>query len=217
MQLMIVKAQTKLQKRMAEAQFRLRQSEANAKFANANMIDQTALAQSRVARESIRRKGGEYRRMQGTQRAAIAASGVVESTGTPLDILAETAAQIQLDREDALYTDELNRRSLFREADMERLGGKMALAGATFERSSALAEAGLRAAIGQAEYARGVREAEITRLGGVAQKQEYYGKAQATMFDGISSGLGTLGGLAYKYGTYKSSLKTPTTGVKSFG
>jgi hypothetical protein len=65
---------------------------------------------------------------------------LVESAGTPLDILAETAARIQLDREDSLYTDELSRRSLFREADMERLAGAR-VNGATLNRSSALAEA----------------------------------------------------------------------------
>jgi hypothetical protein len=146
-----------------------------------------------LSRETIRREGGEYRKFQGAQRAAIAASGLVKSTGTPLDILADTAAQIQLDREDALYTDELNRRSLFREADMERLGGKMALAGATLNRSSALAEADLGAAAGRAAYQRGLNEAEITRLSGGAQKQSYYGAAQGTLFSGIASGIGTLG------------------------
>lgn len=200
MQLMVMKAQTKLQQRMAEAQFRLRQSEANAHYANAAAIEQTTEAQSRVARESIRRKGNEYRRFQGTQRATIAASGLVESTGTPLDILAETAAQIQLEREGSLYTDELNRRTLFREADMERLGGKMALAGATLERSSALAEAGLNAAAGQAAYQRGLREAEITRLSGAAEKQSYYSQAQGTLFSGIASGIGSLSRISFGSG-----------------
>jgi hypothetical protein len=202
MQLMVMQAQTKLQKKVAEANFRLRQSEANAMFANATMIERNAEDRSRVAREEIRRKGGENQRMQGTQRALLAASGVVESTGTPLDILAETAAQIQREREDALYTDELGRRSLFREADMERLGGKMALAGATLNRDSALAEAGLRAASGQMAYARDVRESEITRLTGAAKKQNYDAEAQGTLFNGIASGLGDLGSLYFKAKTY---------------
>lgn len=203
MQLMVVKAQEKLQKRMAEAQFRLRQSEANAMFANAAMTERNVEDRSRVERSNIRRKAGEYRRMQGTQRALIAANGVVEGTGTPRDILEETAAQIQREREESLYTDELNRRSLFREADMERLGGRMALAGATLSRDSALAEAGLRAASGRAAYARDVREAEITRLTGAAQKQKYYAEAQGTLFSGIANGLGDFGSLAFKAGSLK--------------
>jgi hypothetical protein len=193
MQLMVAKAQAKLQKRMAEAQFRLRQSEANARFSNAAMIEQTAEARSRVARENIRRKGGEYRRMQGRQRALIGASGIVESTGTPLDLLAETAAQIQMEREEALYTDALERRSLFREADMERLGGRITLAGGALERSSALAEAGLRAAAGHAAYAGAVRESEITRLTGAAQKHSYYAEAKGTLFNGYGNALSNMG------------------------
>lgn len=191
MQLMVVQAQTKMQKRMAEANFRMRKAEADAHEANAVSIERTAHAHSRVAREGIRRKGGEDRRAQGEQRAIIAASGIMESTGTPLDILAETAAQIQLNREDALYADELNRRSLFREADMERLGGKMALAGATLNRSSALAEAGLHAAAGMAQYRRGLHEAEIMRLTGSAQRQSANAQSWGTLFSGVSGALGS--------------------------
>ena len=157
------------------------------------MIEQTAEAQSRVARESIRRKAGENQRAQGQQRAAIAASGIVESAGTPIDILAETAAQVQMDREDSLYADELNRRSLFRDADMERLGGRITLAGGALERSTTLAEVALRSAAGRAEYLRGLHEAEITRLTGAAQKQGYYGQAQGTLLSGIGSAVGGLG------------------------
>ncbi len=191
MQLIAAQAQAQLQKRIAEANYRLKQSEANAKFANAVAIERTAEANSGVVREEIRRKSREQERLQGTQRAVIAASGIAESTGTPLDILAETAAQIQLERDDALYTDELNRRSLFREADLERLGGRLALAGATLDRSSALAEAGLNSAIGRAQYQRGLREAEITRLTGSAQKQSYYAKGTESLLSGVVSSFGS--------------------------
>jgi hypothetical protein len=212
MQLMSVQAQAMMQKRMAEAQFRLRQGEADARFANARSIEVTAEAQSRSVRESIRRKAGEFERHQGTQRAMIAKSGVVESSGTPLDILAETAATIQLEREDALHADELNRRTLFREADLERLGGRLALAGATLEKNSAVAEAGLRSAAGQAQYRSGVREAEITRLTGAAQRQAYTGQAWGTLLSGVGSAAGD-------YATYKPAPTTTTAkswaGVKA--
>lgn len=189
MQLMAAEAQAKVQKRIAEAQFRLRQGEANAHFANALTLERTAEVQSRVAREGIRRKATEHDRLRGTQRAMIAKSGLVESTGTPLDILADTAAQIQLERQDALYADELNRRSLFREADLERLGGRLALAGATLDRSSALAEAGLRAATGRMNYRKALRDAELTRLAGAAQRQRYQAAALGTLFNGLESAI----------------------------
>lgn len=205
MQLMSMQAQAAMQKRMAEAQFALRRSEADARFANAKSIEVTAEAQSRSARESIRRKAGEYERHQGTQRAMIAKSGVVESSGTPLDILAETAATIQLEREDALYADELNRRTLFREADLERLGGRLALAGATLERNSAIAEAGLRSAAGQAQYRSGMREANITRLTGTAQRQAYTGQAWGTLLSGV-------GDIGMSYAKSYSPASAPSSG-----
>lgn len=198
MQLMSMQAQASAQKRMAEAQFRIRQAEANARFANAKSIENTVEGQSRNTRESIRRKASEYERFQGTQRAAIAKSGLVESTGTPLDILAETASTIQLEREDSLYSDELNRRSLFREAELERLGGKLALAGATLDRSSEIAGAGLRSAQGQAEYRSGIRQANITRLTGAAQAQAYQGQSMGNLFSGVAQGAGALGSVNWK-------------------
>lgn len=191
MQLMSLQAQAAAQKRMAEANFRIKSTEAQARFNNATSIENAVEGQSRGVRQNIKRKASEYERFQGTQRAAIAKSGLVESTGTPLDILAETASTIQLEREDALYADELNRRSLFREAELERLGGKLALAGASLDRSSEIASAGLRSASAQAEYRSGIRQAEITRLTGAAQKQAYQGQAWGTLLSGIGSAAGT--------------------------
>jgi hypothetical protein len=191
MQLMGMQAQAAMQKRQAEANFRLRSAEAQARFNNATSIENQVEGQSRSVRETIRRKSSEYERFQGTQRAVIAKSGLVESTGTPLDILAETAATIQLEREDTLYSDELNRRSLFREAELERLGGKLALAGATLDRSSEVAGAGLRAAAGQMEYRSRMRDAEITRLSGAAQRQAYTGQAWGTLLSGVGGAAGS--------------------------
>jgi hypothetical protein len=190
MQLATVKAQAEMQKRVAEANFRLRQAEAQARFNNAQSIENTVHGLSRNAREQVRRKMLDFERLQGTQRAVIAKSGLVESTGTPLDILAETAATIQLEREDMLYQDELNRRTLFREAEMERFGGKMALAGATLDRSVALAQSRLTMATGQAQYQGARHEAEIIRLTGAAQQQSYQNAAMGTLFSGIASAAG---------------------------
>jgi hypothetical protein len=149
---------------------------------------------SRAARESIRRASGERERLQGTQRAVIGHSGFTES-GSPLDVLAETAGAIQLEREDAQHADELNRRGLFRDAQLERYGGNMILAGATMDRSIALAEAGLRLATGQAEYRSRLREAELARLSGGAEQQSYNSAARTSLFGGIAQGISSLGRL----------------------
>lgn len=193
MQLASMEAQAALQKNAAQAQLSLRQQEAQARFNNATTIENTVEGQSASARESIRRKAAEYAVFQGTQRATIAKTGLVESTGTPLDILAQTASQIQLEREDQLYADELNRRSLFREADLERLGGRLALAGATLDASSQVAQAGLTSAAGQMQYRSGLRQAEITRLTGAAQSQALAGQGWGSLLSGFEQAGSSLG------------------------
>lgn len=187
MQLMQMQAQSEAQKRAAEAQFALRSQESQARFNNAKTIENQVAGTSAAAREAARRKTEQYQRFVSTQRAAIASSGFVESSGTPLDILADTAGKIQLEREDALYNDELQRRSLFREAELERLGGQLALAGASLDRSSSLASSVLTAASGKAQYNQGMREAEITRLTGANNQYAANWGAVGTVLSGVTS------------------------------
>lgn len=195
-QLMSAQAQAQLMKKQAEANYRLRAAEAGAKDANARTLEQQAFAQDRVARENARRRAGDMRREAGAQRQAIATSGVVEATGTPLDLLAETAETIQRDQAEQHYSNELNRRTLFREADLERLGGKFALAGATIDRSAALAESSLTQARGRLSYLSAKREADVTRMTGSANKRAANIGAVGTLISGVGS---AAGGFA-KYG-----------------
>jgi len=191
-QLLAMEAQAALQRREVQTNFNLRAQEAQAAFNNAKSIENQAEGQSTAARESDKRRMVEYGAAQGTQRALIAKSGFVESTGTPLDILAETAATIQLEREDAHYADGLNRLSLFREAEMQRLGGRLALAGATLDRSTGLASADLAGAIGQANYRAGLHKSEIMRLTGAAQKSAAKYDAAATLISGAGRAYGAI-------------------------
>ncbi len=197
--LMSAQAQSNTMKQQAEANYRLRAAEAQAHDANAGTLENQALAQDRVARENARRKADDFARAQGEQRAAIGASGVVEASGTPLDLLAETAATIQREQEQSHYANELGRRSIFREAQLERLGGQFALAGATLDRGAGLAEADLRAAAGRAEYLSGMRSADIFRLTGSAARQ-------AGTLGAVSSGIS---GVSSAYGYYEG--KQPLT------
>jgi hypothetical protein len=137
-------------------------------------------------------------RAQASTRAAIAASGAVESSGTPLDILAETAGTIQRDQEEQHYENELTRSSLLREAQMERLGGSLALAGATLDRSSEVAAAGLRGASARGAYLANMREAQLTRFGGKQAAKAGAITAGATLFS-------TIGSAASGYNTYRTS------------
>ena len=68
---------------------------------------------------------------------------------------------------------------------MERLGGKLALAGATLNRDSAVTEAALRGAAAKGELVSGLRTAEISRMTGSAAKTAGYYGAGATLLSGV--------------------------------
>ena len=187
------KQQAGLMRSQAEGNYALRAAEAAARFQNAGMIDQRALQEDAINRLGIRNKMEEFGALQSEQRSAIAASGVVESTGTPLDILAETAGKIQAEQETMQYENELSRRTLFREADLERLGGRLGLAGASLDRSSQVAQAGLmdseaklRQFSARAAYQGGLREADILRFTGRANRRASTLQAGATLFSGAN-------------------------------
>lgn len=186
-QLLSMETQAALQKQQAEANFLLRSAEAQARMNNADAIAQTALQQDAVNRHNLRERREEFGRMQASQRAAIAHSGVAESVGTPLDLMVETVAKIQQDQEEQAWLGEVKRRTLFAEEAMERLGGKLALAGATLDRDSELAGAALRDAAARGEYLGNLRAAEITRLTGEAAETASRYQAGATLLSGVSS------------------------------
>lgn len=186
-QLIAMQTQAALQKQQAEANFKLRSAEAAARNSNANALEQQALQQDRVDRVNAAKKREEYRRAQAQQRVTIAASGVVEASGTPLDILAETAAKIQASMEEDKYASEIQRRTLLSEAANERLGGKLAIAGATLDRDSEVAAAGLRNAAARAGYVGDISAAELTRLTGKAARKASGYQAAGTLLDGFAS------------------------------
>ena len=200
-QLIAMQTQANLAKRDAEANFMLRSAESQARMNNAKSIENQQLGQDRINRVNLRKRREEMSRFQGTQRANIAASGLVESTGTPLDVLAETAATIQQDQEEQFYGMELQRRTIFREAEMERLGGRLALAGATLDRNSGVAAASLQQAAAGSEYRANMRSAEITRAGGAFAKEQGAWGAGATLFTGLGEAGYRFGSGNTRYGT----------------
>lgn len=201
MQLLAMQTQANLQKSAAEAQFAMRAQEAQAAFNNATSIENQAEGQDRINRVNLAKRREDLERAQATARNAIAASGAVESSGTPLDILAETAGTIQRDQEEQHYENELTRTSLLREASMERLGGSLALAGATLDRSSEVAAAGLRQASARGQYLSGMREAQLTRYGGKQAAKAGAINAGATLFS-------TMGSAGSNYANYKPYKKS---------
>jgi hypothetical protein len=200
-QVLSMKAQAALKEQEAQANFQLRSAESTARLNNARSIEQQAMTQDKINASNLAKRREQFARMQSSQRALIAESGVVESSGTPLDVLAETAARISQDQEEQHYTNELQRRTLFSEAAQERLGGKLALAGATLDRNSSLAAVALQQAAAQGAQAAGIREAQITRLTGDAARTASYYQAGSTLLSGVS---GAAGGLATS-GVFKTT------------
>ncbi len=186
--------QSRMQAIEAEQNFKFRKTESDARLANARNMENRALQQDAIQRANMRKRREDFAAMQAEQRNTIAASGLVEASGTPLDLLAETAAKIQQDRHEQGVQHEAQRRTLFAEADQERLGGELALQGATLDRHSGLTRAALTEAQGKAQYLAGVRQAEISRLSGRAAYEAGRYQAVGTIISGIGSAAGSFGG-----------------------
>lgn len=183
---------TEAQARMNAA---LAQSEAQARINNAQTLTNQAEAQTSADRENIKRTQQEQARFASMQRARIAGSGVVEA-GSPLEILAESAGDMQAALNEQQYQSELARRQTLGRAELERFGGEIAKSHAGVDLWSGLAEADLQRQSARLEeqkgssiYRQGMREAEITRLTGAANAQG----ARMGAYGALFSGLGQLG------------------------
>ena len=189
-ELLSVQTQAALQRQEAETNFKLRQAEANARNNNADALENQAVQQDGVNRINLDKRREAYQRTQSAQRASLAASGAAESVGTPLDILAETAAKIQTDLEEQNYATEIQRWTLLEEASRERFGGKLALAGATLDKDSGLAAAALGDASARSGFLADLRGAELTRLTGKAAARASRYDAAGTLLSGAGSAAG---------------------------
>lgn len=97
-----------------------------AALANADMLRKTAEMGTRTSTENVRRSREEMARMLSLQRAQAIKSGFVDTTGSPLALLADTAEEEQRAADSIRYEDEMSRRSLFREATFQVNQGRAA-------------------------------------------------------------------------------------------
>jgi hypothetical protein len=173
-QAMTMQVQAALKQREAETNFKLRTAESQARLNNAKNLEMQAAAQTRVNDINLQKRRLDFARAQSTQRAVIAESGVVESAGTPLDLLAETAGTIQRDQEEQHYESELQRRTLF-SRPLKKDSAESSPWPA--RHSTAILRLRLPPSRGSAhagEALAGIRQAEITRLTGGAAAQRGY-------------------------------------------
>ena len=121
--LLLSTVQERLALQQAEWDKQLAESQAAASVENAKAIENEAAARSAQTQENIRRKATEGDRLIAQQRAGYAGAGVLDSTGTPLAVLAETAMNIELQKADLHYENSVNRQKSLFEAQLEKFKG----------------------------------------------------------------------------------------------
>jgi hypothetical protein len=162
----------------AYSQYQAGQSAKDAANYNANALKRQSFAaqQQGLAEMELRRRQGE--RIIGQQEAAFAKSGVTAS-GSPLDVIGDTAANIELDSLNAAYEGYLNARGLRQRSKMAQYEGRLAAYQGKMEAvgtllTTAATVAGMSAGPGAAPgapaggstYGRGLREASSGRVVG---------------------------------------------------
>lgn len=101
------------------------QSQAAAARFNAQVSEQNAQIVRQQAAEEESRARREGRRLLGRQRAAIGASGI-QVEGSPLDVLADTAAELELDALTVRHRGLLEALGLTQQASLDRARARSA-------------------------------------------------------------------------------------------
>lgn len=118
------------QKRQMEMQATMAAQQAEAQAAisgrNAQVASNEALRAEQEARERARRIREDNRRLLGAQNASFGRAGVAME-GTPLQVMADTAAMGELMASDAMYEGDAKRGSLLAEAEIHRYSQQFSL------------------------------------------------------------------------------------------
>ena len=176
-------AQLQGRQQMLQAQLQQAAASSAAKSAAANaaaMRDQTE-AESRIAQENLRRSRNEFAKTFAEMRAGAGSSGVLETTGSPLDFLVSAASDQQMFEAEQRWADENNRRKGYRAAEAEAMQGKQSTLNANLY--------ALEGVAAQARARLGVTQA---KLDGYAASAQARGSSLAA-FGGLA---GNLAGLA---------------------
>lgn len=109
----------------ANAQRKLGKKTSQAANINAALTEAEADQADLESRENITRLRREARRYTGSQRARIAASGVVGSEGSPLDAIVETAGAMELRALDEARAARARKGQAYARADETRRTGRL--------------------------------------------------------------------------------------------
>lgn len=148
--------------------------------------------ETRASQENIRRQREDFSRALAEQRAAIAARGVVDTTGSPLELLLKSAEDQAFAEANARATDEINRRNRFTRAGSLDYQARVA----TMNRGSAIL-AGMAA---RQQMTTGLSQARINAIESRAQAAGGMLAAGSTLLEGAAT-----------YGTRRSQLARITT------
>lgn len=182
-------AQASMSGRIAQAQAAMAQTQAKAEQAaqlgNAAALRQEADNRTRLAAENIRRLSEEQERWRDSLRARQAASGVSNTTGSPLDLLADAAEAQQMEIADSLYQTENERRQLLTEAYAQERGAAFSgIQGNLRYLEGRAAGTAARAAMSQARI-------------GAAQARDTGAAQRVGALAGLAGGTASLGSEAY--------------------
>jgi hypothetical protein len=210
--------QSQMMQQQAAANNAFAQAEAQARINNAQQLRQRAEVEATNQQENMRKQRGDMERMQALQRAKIAGSGVVES-GSPLELMAETAGEMEQSLNESHYQTNLTRSQSMAEAALEEFGGNLMSAQGMMDQSSMNAQAALTRYGGEAErmkgesmYRAGRMQSSITRMVGADAQRA--GNMQAV--GSLLSGLGTAGGQWVDW-TYRNPNTSNVTSLSGYG
>jgi len=92
---------------------------------NAKVKENQAIQEGYNSKERIRRQRIKHRRLAAKQKVGVAKSGV-QLTGSPLDVMADTAANMELEVADMKWQSDIRQADLRGQASMERWQGDQA-------------------------------------------------------------------------------------------
>lgn len=141
-----------MQAQMNAAQARASQ---DAAFADAENMRKRTEAETRAANENIRRSRDDFAAALAAQRSAIAAKGVLDTTGSPLELLSKSAETQALYEAEQRHQDEISRRMGYAQAASRQFEGKVQglnVAMATLEGAAAQNTAAMKASQARLDY-----------------------------------------------------------------
>ncbi len=186
--------QGKLGMMQAQINSQIADGERRAALANVDGYKQEAEAGTSATQINVQKTREDFSRMLAAQRVQAASSGVVDTTGSPLDLMTQTAEQEQRTVDTYRYQDETQRRSLFHEADNETRNSKLSGISALSAMSQGYAA--------QGRALSSISQSRLNLYGARAQSNAMSTQANA----GLISSAGGIAGSAYSL--YRSTPRT---------